>query len=102
MYRLTEIKKRLKEAENLIEGTRFYLFGSMIKGPIGPDIDLLCVYDEKKLPPDATYRRLQPLFEDLHSRFGSGVHPVLLTTAEEDEVGFIEAEHCMPAVDRDL
>jgi len=73
----------------------------MAKGATDSDIDLLCVYDEKKLSPCDTYKRLRPLLADLHSRFGSPVHPVLLSIAEEDEMGFIKTEHCIPVVHQD-
>lgn len=97
MSRLTQIRNRLRDAEDLLKGVRFYLFGSVIDGSIDSDIDLLCVYDNTELSPEDVYVWLQPLFNDLHARFGSIVHPVLLTNAEEAQVHFIESEECVPA-----
>lgn len=99
MSRLTQIRKSLADAEGLPSGTRFYLFGSVVDGSIGSDIDLLCVYDAEEIPPENAYAKLKPLFDDLHDRFGSPVHPVILTNSEEAQVRFIESEECVPVVD---
>ena len=99
MSRLTQIRKRLADAEGLPSGVRFYLFGSVIDGSIGSDIDLLCIYDAQVLPPENAYAKLKPLFDDLYDRFGSPVHPVLLTNREEEQVRFIESEECVSVAD---
>ena len=97
MSRLTQIKRRLHDVDNIPNGVRFYLFGSVLHGSIESDIDLLCVYDAVELPPENAYTKLQPLFADLQARFGSPVHPVLLTNTEEQQVQFIETEYCASA-----
>ena len=99
MSRLTQIRKRLADAEGIPNVVRFYLFGSVVHGSIGSDIDLLCVYDAGELPPENAYAHLQPLFDDLRDRFGTPVHPVLLTNSEEAQVQFIESEECIPIVE---
>ena len=99
MSRLTQIRQRLNDAEGHPKGVRFYLFGSVVDGSIGSDIDLLCVYDAAELPPENVYAELRPLFNDLHALFGSPVHPVLLTNTEEAQVHFIESEECIPVDD---
>jgi predicted nucleotidyltransferase len=99
MSRLTQIRKSLADAEGLPNGVRFYLFGSVVDGSLGSDIDLLCVYDAEALPPEKAYTDLKPLFDHLHDRFGSPVHPVLLTNSEEAQVNFIESEECVPVVE---
>ena len=97
MSRLTQIRKRLADAEDHPDGVRFYLFGSVVDGSIGSDVDLLCVYDATELSPENVYGKLQPLLDDLQTRFGSPVHPVVLTNTEEAQVNFIESEECIPA-----
>jgi predicted nucleotidyltransferase len=100
MSRLTLIRNRIDDAEGIPKSVRFYLFGSILEDSIGSDIDLLCVYDAEEINPRDAYTILQPLFEDLHSRFGSPVHPVVLTQTEEQQVCFVETEECIPVADQ--
>jgi predicted nucleotidyltransferase len=99
MSRLTAIKQCIVEAGNRPDSVRFYLFGSVIDGSMGSDIDLLCVYDADSLPPDQAYAKLMPLFKNLSGRFGLPVHPVLLTNTEETQVRFIDSEGCISVVE---
>lgn len=95
MCRLSSVKTTIRSADGRPEGVSLFLFGSVLNGSLNSDIDLLCVYDEKKLTSKEVYGALVPFFRGLEHHFGSRIHPVILTEREELQVQFIETEGCV-------
>jgi predicted nucleotidyltransferase len=95
MCRLTNVTNRIRDAADRPEGVSFYLFGSILDGSLNSDIDLLCIYDARRISSKDIYGRLKPFFLALQGSSGSRVHPVILSEIEEQEVRFAETESCL-------
>ena len=95
MCRLTILRDRVRDAVDRPNGVSVYVFGSTLKGQAESDIDLLFVYDPRKIFPRAIYTGLRPFVRRIEASLGASVHPVVLTIEEERDVGFIESESCV-------
>jgi len=91
MCRLTILRDRVRDAVDRPNGVSVYVFGSTLKGQAESDIDLLFVYDPRKIFPRAIYTGLRPFVRRIEASLGASVHPVVLTS----DVGFIESESCV-------
>lgn len=95
MSRLTNVTNRIRDAADRPDGVSVFVFGSLLEGSLNSDIDLLCVYDAKRISSKEIYRKLKPFFQDLEGHFGARVHPVILSENEEQEVRFVATESCL-------
>lgn len=84
---------------SIIEDNRLeevYVFGSWLTSGMPKDIDLLIVFDPQRCRiHEALFLRHQ-LARAVEDTFSLTSDIILLTTAEEREVGFVRAEGCVP------
>jgi predicted nucleotidyltransferase len=65
------------------EGSRVFLFGSVLTGRSPADVDVLVVYDPIRCPPADAYTQHSALCEALAAALDLRVHATLLTEGEE-------------------
>jgi hypothetical protein len=71
------------------EGSRVFVFGSVINLDNPRDVDVLVVYDPDICQPALAYRQHLDLRVSLESLLDVPVHITLLTEAEEAETGLV-------------
>ncbi len=73
-----------------------YVFGSRAAQDVGRDLDVLFVYDSKRCPPESAYNAISGVVRSLFHMFSVRIHFVVLTQEEQEAIGFIESEGCLP------
>jgi len=94
MSRRTRKEKR-SIATAVPEGWRVYVFGSALCSQQPSDLDLLCVYDPKRVVPSAAYDQIRLLARALTDALNAQVDLTVLSDSEAVETDFVSKEHCV-------
>jgi len=94
MSRMTR-KDKLSIATAVPEGWRVYVFGSALCSQQPSDLDLLCVYDPKRVVPSAAYDQIRLLARALTDALNAQVDLTVLSDSEAVETDFVSKEHCV-------
>ena len=71
------------------------MFGSALRSQRPRDLDLLCVYDPKRVVPSAAYGQMRLLVRALSDALNTPVDPTILSDSEAVETDFESQEHCV-------
>lgn len=77
------------------EGWRVFVFGSALCSQRPSDLDLLCVYDPKRVVPSAAYDQMRLLARALTDALNAPVDLTVLSNSEAVETDFVSKEHCV-------
>ena len=80
----------------LPEGSKAFVFGSVLRDARPKDFDLLVVYDQSLCPPNSAYRLHSSFLRSLEQQMGLTVDMTLLTYREEERSGFITRANAWP------